>query len=65
MFRTFSIIPTLSAACGLALCVAVAPAFSQVPVTNKAFSITFPEGWMKVSLGASDSTSATLYNLTS
>lgn len=64
MFRSLSI-PTLSAACGLALCVAVAPAFSQVPVSNKAFSLNFPDGWMKVSLGASDSSSATLYNMTS
>jgi hypothetical protein len=56
----------LSAAFALALCVVVSPAFSQVLVSNANFSLTFPDGWMKISLGPkADSSGATLYNLTS
>jgi hypothetical protein len=63
----------LSAVLGLAICAAVAPVFSQVPVSNANFSLTFPTGWMKLSLGGqgdsagiimfkmSDTTSAFLF----
>lgn len=64
MFRNQSSIRMLSArilsvALGLAVC-AVAPAFSQVPVSNAKFSLTFPSGWTKIS---NDSSGTVVVNL--
>src|SRR5689334_6834819 len=63
MFLNHSTIRMLSAACGLAVCAAVAPAFSQVLVSNANFSITFPAGWTNFG-GQGDSAGAIVMNMT-
>jgi hypothetical protein len=63
MSRFPSSIRMFSAVLGLATC-AVAPAFSQVPVSHANFTITFPAGWTKIPLGAQgDSAGAMLMNV--
>lgn len=49
---------SISVFLGLVVCAAAAPAFSQVPISNANFSITFPAGWMKMPFLPSTDSSA-------
>ncbi|MEO6096214.1 MAG: hypothetical protein ABIW76_11120 [Fibrobacteria bacterium] len=61
MSRNQSTIRIFCMAFGLQICAAVVPTFSQVPVSNARFSITFPSGWMKLPASSqSDSAGAVL-----